>query len=164
MAIKNLKDMFVDLLQDAYSAETQLTKALPKMAKAANNAQLKAGFDQHLRETEQQIKRLEQVGTMCNCKLDKNTCEAMEGLIEEGQEIIDLDADPDAKDAGLIASAQKVEHYEIATYGTLCSWADQLGMAQAKSLLGQTLTEEKATDEKLTRLAESMVNAHAAAK
>lgn len=164
MAVKNLKDMFVDLLQDAYSAETQLTKALPKMAKAASNAQLRSGFEQHLRETEQQVKRLEQVGTMCDCELDENTCEAMEGLIEEGEEIIDLDADPDAKDAGLIASAQKVEHYEIATYGTLCSWADQLGMAQAKTLLGQTLTEEKATDEKLTRLAESMVNTRAAAK
>ena len=101
---------------------------------------------------------------MCDCDLDENTCEAMEGLIEEGEEMIDMDADPDAKDAGLIASAQKVEHYEIATYGTLCSWADQLGMTQAKNLLGQTLTEEKATDEKLTRLAESMVNAQAAAK
>jgi ferritin-like metal-binding protein YciE len=164
MAAKNLKDMFIDLLQDAYSAETQLTKALPKMAKAANNAQLRAGFEQHLRETEQQVKRLEQVGTMCNSDLDENTCEAMEGLIEEGEEIIAMNADPDAKDAGLIASAQKVEHYEIATYGTLCSWADQLGMTQAKTLLGQTLAEEKATDEKLTRLAESMVNAHAAAK
>jgi ferritin-like metal-binding protein YciE len=156
--------MFVDLLQDAYSAETQLTKALPKMAKAANDAQLRAGFEQHLRETEQHVKRLEQVGTMCDCDLDENTCEAMEGLIEEGQEIIDMDADPDARDAGLIASAQKVEHYEIATYGTLCSWAEQLGLTQAKTLLGQTLSEEKATDEKLTRLAESMVNAHAAAK
>jgi ferritin-like metal-binding protein YciE len=164
MAAKNLKDMFVDLLQDAYSAETQLTKALPKMAKAANNAQLKAGFEQHLRETEQQINRLKQVGTMCDCDLDENTCEAMEGLVAEGEEIIAMNADPDAKDAGLIASAQKVEHYEIATYGTLCSWADQIGMTDAKNLLGQTLTEEKATDEKLTRLAESMVNAHAAAK
>jgi ferritin-like metal-binding protein YciE len=164
MAAKNLKDMFVDLLQDAYSAETQLTKALPKMAKAASDARLRAGFEQHLRETEQHVKRLEQIGTMCDCDLDENTCEAMEGLIEEGQEIIDMDADPDARDAGLIASAQKVEHYEIATYGTLCSWAEQLGLTQAKTLLGQTLSEEKATDEKLTRLAESVVNAHAAAR
>ena len=88
----------------------------------------------------------------------------MEGLIEEGEEIIAMSADPDAKDAGLIAAAQKVEHYEIATYGTLCAWADQLGMTDVKTLLGQSLAEEKATDEKLTRLAESMVNAHAAAK
>ncbi len=164
MAAKNMMDMFVDLLQDAYSAETQLTKALPKMAKAASDARLRAGFEQHLRETEQHVKRLEQIGTMCDCDLDENTCEAMEGLIEEGQEIIDMDADPDARDAGLIASAQKVEHYEIATYGTLCSWAEQLGLTQAKTLLGQTLSEEKATDEKLTRLAESVVNAHAAAR
>lgn len=164
MAAKNLKDMFVGLLQDAYSAETQLTKALPKMAKAASNAQLKAGFEQHLRETEQHVNRLKQVGTMCDCELDENTCEAMEGLVAEGEEMMAMNAEPDAKDAGLIASAQKVEHYEIATYGTLCSWADQIGMPQAKNLLGQTLTEEKATDEKLTRLAESMVNARAAAK
>ncbi|HVK15382.1 MAG TPA: ferritin-like domain-containing protein [Fimbriiglobus sp.] len=162
MAAKNLKDMFVDLLQDAYSAETQLTKALPKMARAADNAQLKAGFEQHLRETEQQVRRLEQVARACDCELDGNTCEAMEGLIEEGEEIIAMSAEPDARDAGLIASAQKVEHYEIATYGTLCAWADQLGMTDAKNILGQTLNEEKATDEKLTRLAESMVNVHAA--
>jgi ferritin-like metal-binding protein YciE len=161
MAAKNLKDMFIDLLQDAYSAETQLTKALPKMAKAASNDQLKAGFEQHLRETEQQVKRIEQLGKMLNCDLGKNKCEAMEGLIEEGEEIISMSADPDAKDAGLIASAQKVEHYEIATYGTLCAWAKQLGMNDAKNLLGQTLDEEKATDEKLTRLAESMVNRQA---
>ncbi|HET6576493.1 MAG TPA: ferritin-like domain-containing protein [Fimbriiglobus sp.] len=164
MAARNLKDMFVDLLQDAYSAETQLTKALPKMAGAADNAQLRAAFEQHLRETEQQVRRLEQVGRKCNCDLDENTCEAMEGLIEEGEEIIAMTADPDAKDAGLIAAAQKVEHYEIATYGTLCTWAEQLGMPDAKDLLGQSLAEEKATDAKLTRLAESVINAHAAAK
>ena len=158
MAAKNLKDMFVDLLQDAYSAETQLVEALPKMADAAGSTDLKAGFRQHLTETKNQVKRLEQVGKMVSADLDENTCEAMEGLVEEGEEIIDMDADPDAKDAGLIASAQKVEHYEIATYGTLCSWAKQLGMQDAANLLGQTLSEEKATDEKLTRLAESMVN------
>jgi ferritin-like metal-binding protein YciE len=164
MAVKNLKDMFIDLLQDAYSAETQLTKALPKMAKAAHNSQLRAGFEQHLQETKNQVTRLEQIGKQCNCSLGGNTCEAMEGLIEEGEEIIDMDADPSAKDAGLIAAAQKVEHYEIATYGTLCAWAKQLGRTDAKNLLGQTLNEEKATDEKLTRLAESMVNAQAAVK
>jgi len=158
MAVKNLKDMFVDLLQDAYSAETQLVEALPKMAGAAQSSELKAGFQQHLAETKNQVKRLEQVGKLVSADLDENTCEAMEGLVEEGEEIIDMDADPDAKDAGLIASAQKVEHYEIATYGTLCSWAKQLGMQDAANILGQTLNEEKATDEKLTRLAESMVN------
>jgi ferritin-like metal-binding protein YciE len=158
MAVKNLKDMFVDLLQDAYSAETQLVEALPKMAGAAKSAELKAGFQQHLTETKNQVKRLEQVGKMVSADLDENPCEAMEGLVEEGEEIIEMDADPDAKDAGLIASAQKVEHYEIATYGTLCSWAKQLGMQDAANILAQTLNEEKATDEKLTRLAESMVN------
>jgi ferritin-like metal-binding protein YciE len=161
MAAKNLKDMFVDLLQDAYSAETQLVEALPKMADAAGSADLKAGFRQHLAETKNQVKRLEQVGQMVNADLDDNTCEAMEGLVEEGEEIIDMDADRDAKDAGLIASAQKVEHYEIATYGTLCSWAKQLGMNDAASLLHQTLDEEKATDQKLTRLAEAMINQRA---
>jgi ferritin-like metal-binding protein YciE len=158
MAAKNLKDMFVDLLQDAYSAETQLVEALPKMADAADSDELKAGFRQHLTETKNQVKRLEQVGKMLNADLDENPCEAMEGLVEEGEEIIDMDADKDAKDAGLIASAQKVEHYEIATYGTLCSWAKQLGMQDAANILGQTLDEEKATDEKLTRIAESKVN------
>lgn len=161
MAAKNLKDMFVDLLQDAYSAETQLVEALPKMADAAGSADLKTGFRQHLNETKNQVKRLEQVGKMVNADLDENTCEAMEGLVEEGEEIIDMDADRDAKDAGLIASAQKVEHYEIATYGTLCAWAKQLGMGDAASILHQTLDEEKAADEKLTRIAESMVNPRA---
>jgi len=158
MAAKNLKDMFVDLLQDAYSAETQLVEALPKMAGAAKSADLKAGFQQHLTETKNQVKRLEQVGKMLNADLDENTCEAMEGLVEEGEEIIGMDADRDAKDAGLIASAQKVEHYEIATYGTLCSWAKQLGMQDAANILGQSLDEEKAADQKLTRIAEAMVN------
>ncbi len=164
MAAKNLKDMFVDLLQDAYSAETQLTQALPKMAKAASNPQLRAGFEEHLQQTKNHVTRLEQVAKMVNCDPDENTCEAMEGLVEEGEEVIAMDADRDAKDAALIAAAQKVEHYEIATYGTLCAWAKQIGRTDAVSLLSQTLNEEKATDEKLTRLAESMVNTQAAAK
>ena len=164
MPVKNLKDLFIAELQDAYSAETQLTEALPKMAEAASNPELKAGFNQHLRETEGQVKRLEQVAEMIGCEIDENTCEAMEGLITEGEEIIEMNADSEARDAGLIAAAQKVEHYEIATYGTLCAWADQLGLAQAKSLLGQSLTEEKAADQKLTRLAEEMINRQAATR
>jgi ferritin-like metal-binding protein YciE len=164
MPIKNLKDLFIEELQDAYSAETQLTEALPKMAEAAANPELKAGFTQHLRETEGQVKRLEQVAEMVGCELDENTCEAMEGLVTEGEEIIDLNAEPDARDAGLIAAAQKVEHYEIATYGTLCAWAEQLGLTREKALLGQTLAEEKSADQKLTRLAESMINRQAAAR
>jgi ferritin-like metal-binding protein YciE len=161
MAKKTLKDMFVHELQDSYSAETQLTKALPQMATAATNPQLKAAFESHLKETEGQIRRLEQVAKQCGCDLDENTCEAMEGLIEEAEEVIAMSADPDARDAALIASAQKVEHYEIAAYGTLCEWAKQLGLTDAKNILAQSLNEEKAADEKLTRLAEGSINRQA---
>jgi len=164
MASKTLKDLFADQIQDAYSAETQLTKALPKMAKAASSQQLKAGFEQHLTETQNHVKRLEQVGQQLGIKVSSNTCEAMEGLIEEGEEIIGLGLESDALDAGLIGAAQKVEHYEIAMYGTLCSLAKRLGHTDVASTLHQTLDEEKRTDEKLTRLAESSVNQQAAAK
>jgi ferritin-like metal-binding protein YciE len=158
MAAKSLDDLFALELKDVYSAETQLLKALPKMAKAASDPDLKAGFEQHLRETENQVKRLEQVAEELDVKLGRHTCEAMKGLVEEGKEIIDLDADEDVRDAGLIAAAQKVEHYEIATYGTLCAWAKQLGHTNAQNLLHETLDEERATDEKLTQLAEREVN------
>jgi len=155
---KTLTDLFHDQLQDAYSAETQLTKALPKMAKAAASAELRAGFEQHLTETKNQIARLEKVCEQVGCKTSSNTCEAMEGLIEEGEEIMGLGLDKDAQDAGLIAAAQKVEHYEIAMYGTLCAFAKQLGHPDAAKLLHETLEEEKKTDEKLTQLAERNVN------
>jgi len=158
MASKTLKDLFHDQLQDAYSAERQLTEALPKMAKAAKSADLRAGFEQHLKETQNQVKRLERVCEQIGCKTGSNTCEAMEGLIEEGEEIIGLGLDADARDAGLIAAAQKVEHYEIALYGTLCAFAKQLGHTDAASILHETLDEEKRTDEKLTQLAERRVN------
>lgn len=171
MASKSMHDLFVDQLQDAYSAETQLTKALPQMAKAATSNDLKAAFQQHLTETEGQVKRLEQVAKELNVKLTSmmgmsaaNTCEAMKGLIAEGQEVMGLGLDGDVLDAGLIAAAQKVEHYEIAMYGCLCTWAKRLGYSTAQTLLHQTLEEEKRTDEKLTRLAESQVNRQAAAK
>ena len=163
MASKTMTELFADILRDAYSAETQLVKALPKMAKAATNPQLKAGFEQHLTETEGQVKRLDQIGQELNIKLTSNPCEAMQGLVEEGEEVIAAGYEPDALDAGLIASAQKVEHYEIATYGTLCTWAKRLGYANAQALLGQSLEEEKRTDQKLTQLAEGMVNAQATA-
>src|SRR4051812_8386655 len=127
MASKSMHDLFADQLQDAYSAETQLTKALPKMAAAATDPELKAGFQQHLTETEGQIKRLEQVGKEFSIKLSGNTCEAMEGLVAEGKEVMGLGLDGEVLDAGLIAAAQKVEHYEIAMYGCLCTWARQLG-------------------------------------
>ena len=158
MAAKSMDELFALELKDAYSAETQLVKALPKMAKAASDPELKAGFEQHLRETENQVKRLEQVAEDLDVKLGRYTCEAMKGLIEEGKEIIDLDVEDDVRDAGLIAAAQKVEHYEIAMYGTLCAWAKQLGHEDAQRLLHETLEEERATDEKLTHLAEREVN------
>ncbi len=155
---KTLTDLFYDQLQDAYSAETQLTKALPKMAKAATSPELKSGFEQHLAETKNQITRLEHVCQQVGCKTGSNTCEAMEGLIAEGEEVMGLGLEKDAQDAGLIAAAQKVEHYEIATYGTLCAFAKKLGHTEAARLLHETLEEEKRTDEKLTRLAESGIN------
>lgn len=158
---KSLTDLFYDQLQDAYNAETQLTKALPKMAKAASSSELRTGFEQHLKETQNQVTRLEQVCQEVGCKTGSNTCEAMKGLVSEGEEIMGLGLDKDAQDAGLIAAAQKVEHYEIALYGTLCEFAKQLGHTNAASLLHQTLEEEKRTDEKLNQLAKQNVNARA---
>jgi len=164
MAAKTLQDLLVTQLQDAYSAETQLVKALPKMAKAATSPELKNGFETHLKETENQVKRLEDVCKQLDCKTSGETCEAMEGLISEGQEMIDLKADDDVRDAGLIIAAQKVEHYEIALYGSLCALSKQVGKTDVASTLAKTLEEEKRTDEKLTRLAEAGVNKQAAAK
>jgi len=164
MASKTLKELFVAQVQDAFSAEKQLVKALPKMAKAAKQPELKEGFKQHLEETRGQVERLKEVCTLADCKTGKETCEAMEGLIAEGQEIIEMDTEADVRDAGLIIAAQKVEHYEIALYGGLCALAKQLGLKDAAMLLHQTLEEEKKTDQKLTQLAESRVNAQAAAR
>jgi ferritin-like metal-binding protein YciE len=161
MASKSLQDLFASLIQDTYSAETQLVKALPKMAKAANSPELKSGFELHLTETQNHVKRLEQVGQQLGIKLTSNPCEAMEGLIEEGDEVMKEGYEKEVLDAGLIASAQKVEHYEIATYGTLCALAKQIGKQDVASLLHQTLDEEKRTDEKLTRLAERGINQQA---
>jgi ferritin-like metal-binding protein YciE len=157
-----LEELFHAQLQDAYSAETQLVKALPKMAKAASSPELKAGFEQHLEETKGQVKRLEQVCKQVGCETGSETCEAMEGLIAEGKEVINMKADDEVRDAGLIIAAQKVEHYEIALYGGLCALAKQLGQTEAARTLHQTLQEEKETDEKLTQLAERQVNAQAA--
>jgi len=159
--MKTLQDLFIDQLQDAYSAETQLVKALPKMARAAHSAELKEGFRMHLEETKEQVLRLKEVCKMLKCKPNGQTCEAMQGLIIEGEEIIALDAEASARDAGLIAAAQKVEHYEIALYGTLCAWATELDLEDAAHILYRTLEEERRTDEKLTELAEGRVNAQA---
>jgi len=164
MAQRSLRDLFLEQLQDMYSAESQIIKALPKMAKAANNPQLKQGFEQHLKQTEQHYGRVEKVFAAIGEKAKSKTCEAMEGLIEEAGDWIGESAEPNVMDAGLIAHAQKVEHYEIASYGCLITWAQQLDFSDdAVSLLKQNMSEEKETDEKLTRLAEDVINARAAA-
>ncbi len=161
MKLKTLHDLFVHELKDLYSAETQLVKALPQMAKAATNEELRAGFEEHLEETKNHVVRLEEIAEACECKLSGHTCKAMKGLIEEGSELISEDADDHVRDAGLIGAAQRVEHYEIAAYGTARALAKALGHDEAADLLEETLEEEKATDEKLTELAESTVNAEA---
>jgi ferritin-like metal-binding protein YciE len=161
--METLEDLLVEQLRDLYNAENQLVKALPKMAKAAATPALQQGFEEHLEQTRGHVNRLEQVFERLGQKARGKKCEAMIGLVEEGKEIIDEDAEPAVKDAGLIAAAQKVEHYEIATYGTVRTWAQRLGYDDAAQLLQQTLQEEEETDRKLTRIAESMVNEEAVA-
>ncbi|HVJ67597.1 MAG TPA: ferritin-like domain-containing protein [Caulifigura sp.] len=163
MAAETLHDAFEEELKDILSAEKQLLKALPKMAKAASNADLVAGFEEHLEQTKGHVERLEKIFEMLEKAPRAKKCKAMEGLIEEGSEIMEEDAAPDVMDALLIGAAQKVEHYEIATYGTLVAWARQLEMEDAANLLHQTLDEEKETDVKLTELAETGINASAEA-
>ena len=155
MTIKTLEDLFIHDLSDVYSAEKQISRALPKMARAATDEKLVAAFKQHLEETQGQIERLDQlVESTDGVRIKRMKCHALEGLVEEAQEIIDsVEAGP-VRDAGLIGAAQKVEHYEIATYGTLRALALKLGYKEAARLLGDTLEEEKATDEKLTVIAE----------
>ncbi|VFR33116.1 protein of unknown function DUF892 [plant metagenome] len=161
MQRKTLEDLFIHALSDIANAERQLTKALPKMARAANDPKLAAAFEAHKEETEGQIERIEQLVEQSNLRLRRIKCAAMEGLVEEGKEVIDeFDKGP-VRDAALIAAAQKVEHYEIASYGTLCALAKQLGNQTALKLLKETLGEEKATDEKLTGFAEQDLNAQA---
>src|SRR5687768_4556815 len=153
MAAENLHELFVDELKDIYDAEKQLTKALPKMAKASDSEDLRAGFEEHLEITRMQVNRLEEIFKSLGMAARGKPCEGMKGLIEEGQEKMqELEQGP-TLDAALIASAQKVEHYEIASYGTLATFAEILGLQDAKDLLGQTLDEEKEADEKLTQVA-----------
>jgi ferritin-like metal-binding protein YciE len=154
MAAKTLNDLFIHALSDVYSAEKQLTKALPRLARACTNPLLKEAFDTHLEETQGQIVRIDQVVELSEIKLKRVKCVAMEGLVEEGQEQIDEIEKGPILDAALIAAGQKVEHYEIATYGTLATLAKKLGYGDAVKLLLETLEEEKATDKKLTLLAE----------
>jgi len=160
--IDSLKDVFLDQLQDVYSAERQLVSALPKIAKAAESSELRNAFEDHLQQTRTHVNRLEQAFQLLGQKAKENTCEGMQGLIEEGEEMISQWGNAEARDAGLIGAAQKVEHYEIASYGTLCTWAEQLGKPDVARLLHLTLDEEKQTDSKLSRLAEQMINQQAA--
>ena len=163
MKIGSLQDLLVDLVKDLYSAETQLVKALPKMAKAASFPELRTAFEEHLEQTRQHVERLQQVCELLDTSARGKKCVAMEGLIEEGKELLDMKPEAAVLDAGLIAAAQKVEHYEIAGYGTARTWAEQLGLDEAADLFRQTLDEEKETDERLTELAEQMVNQEAEA-
>ncbi|RDL47902.1 hypothetical protein BLJAPNOD_05128 [Ensifer sp. M14] len=155
---KTLNDLFLDTLKDIYFAEKQILKALPKMARAAQSEEGKAGFIKHRDETEAQIERLEQVFEMLGKAARGKTCEAIQGIIAEGEEIMEEYKGTAALDAGLIASAQAVEHYEIARYGTLMAWAKQLGLNEAIPLLDANLKEEIATDQKLTALGEAAAN------
>lgn len=156
--LNSLQELLVEEIKDLYDAEHQLTKALPKMAKAATNTQLQNAFNSHLTETEGHIKRLEQVFEALGEKPSRKTCKAMKGLVEEGSEAIEEDMEPEVKDAALIAAAQRVEHYEMAGYGSARSFAQTLGHSDVAKLLQQTLNEEGAADEKLTKIAESRVN------
>ena len=160
---KTLDDLFLDTLKDIYFAEKQILKALPKMAKAANDPQLKAGFEEHRQQTEGHVDRLEQIFEMLGQPARGKTCEAILGIIEEGKEIMDDYKGARALDAGLISSGQAVEHYEMARYGTLKAWATLLGHKDAAQLLDANYKEESATDKKLTQLATQTENAKAAA-
>lgn len=159
---KTLDDLFLDTLKDIYYAEKQILKALPKMAKAAEAPELKAGFEQHLEETEGHVERLEQVFELIGKPARGKTCDAILGILEEGKSIMEEFKGTPALDAGLVSAAQAVEHYEIARYGTLKTWAGQMGLKDAVSLLDATLKEEVATDEKLSKVAISQVNLKAA--
>ncbi len=156
--MNTLRELLIEEMQDILHAEKQLVKALPKMAKAAQSPKLKAGFEEHLEQTKGQVVRLEQAFQALGEKAKTKKCHAMEGLVMEGEELIKEEDESPVRDAGLIAGAQKVEHYEIATYGTLCTWAKLLGENEALKLLKATLDEEETTDKKLSKLAETAVN------
>jgi ferritin-like metal-binding protein YciE len=161
MKMKTLNDLFMHEIKDLYSAEKQLTKALPKMAKAASSDDLRQAFESHLHETEEHISRLEEIMQQFDIPNRAPKCKAMEGLIEEGKEILEEDMDDEVRDAALISAAQRVEHYEIAGYGCARTFAELLGHSYAQQILQRTLDEEKATDEKLTQIAMQHVNAEA---
>jgi ferritin-like metal-binding protein YciE len=160
---KTLEDLFEDTLKDVYYAENKILKALPKMAKAAHSTELKAAFQKHFKETEGQVVRLDKVFRLIDVAPKGKKCEAIEGIIAEGAEIMKEFKGTPALDAGLVSAAQAVEHYEMARYGTLKRWALQMGLNEAARLLDQTLTQEKDTDKALTELADSAINEHAEA-
>jgi ferritin-like metal-binding protein YciE len=162
--LNSFQDLFVDQIKDLYDAENRLTDAIPKMADAANSSQLKQALLDHLRETQGHVSRLEQVFREINVEPERETCDAMKGLIAEGETMVKAKGDGSVKDAAIIAAAQRVEHYEISGYGTARTFAQRLGLTQAVSLLQQTLNEEKAADEKLNQIATTSVNRQAAAK
>lgn len=160
---KDLHDLFLDTLKDIYFAEKHIMKALPKMAKAAHSPDLRAAFEKHLHETEGQVDRLEKVFDLLDKPARGKTCDAILGILDEGKEIMDEYKGCEALDAGLLAAAQAVEHYEISRYGTLKAWATKLGMTEAAQLLDETLQQEHKTDEALTGIAMSAVNSEALA-
>ncbi len=159
---QTLQDLFLSTLQDIYHGERQILKALPKMAKNATTPELKQAFQHHREQTEGQVERLQRVFELMDKTARGKTCQAIEGIVEEGTEVMSEAKTGEVMDAGLIAAAQAVEHYEIARYGTLRSWAEQLGMKEAAKLLDQTLEEEKQTDQLLNKIATSNVNRKAA--
>jgi ferritin-like metal-binding protein YciE len=156
MKLESLQDLYVDELKDLYNAETQLTKALPKMAKAAASEELRTAFEEHLEETKHQIERLETIFKELDASPKGKKCKAMAGLVAEGQEMMEMDGEDAVKDAALIAAAQRVEHYEMAGYGTVRTYAELLGYDKAAKLLQETLDEEAAADAKLTELAKNI--------
>jgi ferritin-like metal-binding protein YciE len=162
MEMSNLQDLLVENLKDLYSAETQMLKALPKVAKKVENEQLREALTMHVKETEQQVKRLEQVLSQMGEKPGGKKCHGMEGLLEENKEMMEEDAEPEVMDAGLIVGCQKAEHYEIAGYGSAVTFAKLLGNQEAARLLAQSLNEEERADKKLTEIAETTINVQAA--
>jgi len=157
---EGLRELYIDELKDIYNAENQLVKALPKMAKAATSQELRQGFEEHLEQTKGHVQRLEQIFQKLEESPKGKKCKGMEGLVEEGSEVMGEDFEGSLMDAALIGAAQRVEHYEIAAYGTVCAFAEELGEDEHAELLKETLEEEKETDEKLTKLAEQ-INAEA---
>jgi ferritin-like metal-binding protein YciE len=162
MSLDSLEKLFLEELKDIYNAEKQLLRGLPRMAKSAESAELQQAFTKHLKETEGQVQRLERVFQELGQSARGKTCKGMQGLMEEGKEVMEKEGEGPVIDAALIAAAQKVEHYEIAAYGCLRTYAQLLGLSQAVQLLQQTLDEEEATDKKLTKLGESGINQAAA--